>query len=738
MKQPDKWLLDGVGYGRLPAVCADAQGRWWVVYIMWNGRGERVEARYKEPEEKWSAPMSVSDTRPLIGDVSVTPWKGGVLAAWVDGNDPEADGVKLKEFSATGEGKIGLVASCGQVPAHVSLSADETVFTLAWTVRKKADRVLMACSGDAVDRLCEPVEISPGDGFDLRPAVVQSPAGAVIVWQRMSRGISKMLTCRFGRDGVVSKIVQIIGDGQTIYAVPSACLAGDGGCWIGWQSDSDPAGSPGLVRWIEIHHISKDGVIQSPSAPMPGVNRQGEGEDQGFESPSIACFADGHLAVIGRGSQSVCRQDLGSAGWTERTQIDESGWRCRGRRFDAFPVAEGILVAGREQAGIVVRFLPKGDGSLGGEPKLSPPVESVVPDTISRLDPRRGHMVDGKPVLFGDIHQHTAGSDGTGTMEETYFRARYRYRDDIVAVADHEGFLGKRTAPGEWAESCRTASEFNESGKFIVLQAFEWTGEMHPGPGHKIVYLPSDGGPVLSREDPDTSTARGLIAESRKRGAIVVPHHVGWTGANMGDHEPEVQTCWEIVSCHGAYERQGASPIGTRGDDKEGQFVTDALDAGLRFGFVGGSDGHGLNWHHGVCRVQDSHRSGLTAVFSNDVTVDGVLDAIKRRRCYATSGAKIGLWFEVDGRPMGEELVIGGSVQFRVVVSGTNPIESLVLVTNGGEETALDAYGKEVNINGNLPPPPGGGWCYYFIRVVQTDGEVAWSSPIWMDSPDSA
>jgi hypothetical protein len=136
--------------------------------------------------------------------------------------------------------------------------------------------------------------------------------------------------------------------------------------------------------------------------------------------------------------------------------------------------------------------------------------------------------------------------------------------------------------------------------------------------------------------------------------------------------------------------------------------------------------------------VQDSHRSGLTAVFSNDVTVDGVLAALKRRRCYATSGAKIGLWFEVDGRPMGEELVIGGSVQFRVVVSGTDPIESLVLVTNGGEETALDASGKEVNINGNLPPPPGSGWCYYFIRVVQTDGEVAWSSPIWMDSPDSA
>ena len=134
----------------------------------------------------------------------------------------------------------------------------------------------------------------------------------------------------------------------------------------------------------------------------------------------------------------------------------------------------------------------------------------------------------------------------------------------------------------------------------------------------------------------------------------------------------------------------------------------------------------------------DSHRSGLTAVFASGVSLDGVLDALKRRRCYATSGAKIGLWFEIDGRPMGEELVISASVQFRVVVTGTQPIASLVLVTNGGAEIALAAEGKEVSINGSLPPPLEGDWCYYFVRVAQSDGEVAWSSPIWMDSPDSA
>lgn len=738
MKQTEKWVFDEDGYSRWPSICVDARERWWVVYLNWNYGGEQVVARCMEAGGTWSEPIFVSDLRPLITDVTVTRWRDGILVGWIDGDQPSSDGVKIRTCTPLEQGRTELVAPFSQAPAHISISAQGSKYTLAWTARKKGDRILLACTGHGAEERTEPMQLSLGEGFHLRPAAVQLRDRAVVVWQAMSRGISRILSRRIHSADGLSETVQLCGDGQTIYALPATVLAKDGGCWIAWQSDSDPADRPGLVRWIELIHLSGDGIVRSPAYVMPGVNRQGEGEDQGFEAPSLACFSDGQLAILGRGSQSICRQDLGANGWTERSQIDDLGWRCRGRRFSACAASNGVLVAGREQEGVTVRYLPKGDPAGGGQPILSKTGETTVPDTIARLDPRRGYTVDGNPVLFGDIHQHTAASDGTGTIEEAYFRARYRYRDDLVAVSDHESFLGKRTPPGEWAEACRVAGEFDEPGKFTVLKAFEWTGRMHPGPGHKTVYPPQDGGPVLSREDEATSTAHGLISESRKLGAMAFPHHVGWTGANMEDHDPSVQCCWEIVSCHGAYERPGASPIGTRGDDKEGQFITHALDRGLRFGLVGGSDGHGLNWHHGLCRVQDSHRSGLTAVFANQVSAQGVLEALRRRRCYATSGAKIGLWFEIDGRPMGEELTIGASVQFRVVVTGTKPIDSLVMVTNGGEEIRLDISGKNTNIKGNLPPPPGGGWCYYFVRMVQTDGEVAWSSPIWMDSPDSA
>ena len=117
---------------------------------------------------------------------------------------------------------------------------------------------------------------------------------------------------------------------------------------------------------------------------------------------------------------------------------------------------------------------------------------------------------------------------------------------------------------------------------------------------------------------------------------------------------------------------------------------------------------------------------------------EAVLEALRRRRCYATSGAKIGLFFEVDDRPMGEELIAGAPVPFRVVVAATAPIRSLVLVTNGGEEMALSAKGLSATAQGMLPPPAEGGFSYYYVRIIQEDGEIAWSSPVWLDAPSPA
>ncbi|MBN2343393.1 MAG: CehA/McbA family metallohydrolase [Deltaproteobacteria bacterium] len=724
------WKMDGPGYGRDPRLCTDALGRSWVVWICYVDHQECLYASYYIPGQTWCPSFPVTSLREYVTSFDLTAWNDGVLVGWIDGAHPERDGLKICAVHDLHQhSEPLLILPKRRSPVTVSLASEGDRFFLAWSSRRPGGHEIQGVISDSLKEIPPPMQLSERKRMNLEPAVELSNGHAWVAWQYMTfRGGSRVFVRRIENGETLCEPLELVGPDGSLNAM-CTLKRGSQGVWIAWQSDMDPLSGPGLVRWVEVGYLDVQGRFHQPSHKMPDVQRQAAGEDQGFEFPSLVACDDGRLVIFGRGSQSLRRQDLTPDGWTERGQVDPEGWQCRGV-YDAALATEGILVAGREKSKIVVRLLPVGE-------QQTP--EKVV-SISQRLDLSRsakGVRVLGRRVLFGDIHQHTAASDGTGTLAETYNRARYRYGDDLVAVSDHESFLGRRTTPGEWAQYCATADDFYEPGEFVTLYAYEWTGSMHPGPGHKVVYPPSaDFNMLFSRDNDHTQTSAGLIAEAKRVGALVFPHHVGWTGADMENHDEDVQTCFEIVSCHGAYERMGMEQIGTRGDDKEGQFVADALDRGLRFGLIGGSDGHGLNWHHGVCRMEDSHRSGLTAVLTDELTREGVLDALSQRRCYATSGARICLWFEIDGRPMGSTVRPGGISSFRVVANGTDRIQSVCLVSNRGKEIPLKHLStlRDVDIHGTLPPPAEGGWSYYFVRVVQEDGHMAWSSPIWVES----
>jgi hypothetical protein len=734
---------DGGSYLRSPRLAVDGSGTAWLAFVAGGPEGERPML----------APLSVDGGaipggirpldgwNPMVTTVTLAPAPEGVLAAWISG---DAGTLSLCFARCFAEGaEPARAARVRGEPSQVALCAAGAGFAAAWIEREAGGHRLAGALLDgtgAVTAWTHPADI---DGIAGHPALAGGDGKPWTAWQEFAPdGASRILV---RPPGARKPRIAVEHRGGGCAARPALAADGAGGAWLAWHSDVDEAAGPTLVRWIEIAHIDGKGRISLPPAPMPGIERHGREEDQGFEFPSLASGPDGRLTLVGRGSQGLYRQDLGRDGFGPRWRLDGPGWACRGVPA-AVATPEALLVATRERSGLVVRSAPWGEAGPGSGPALSCPRTPLrIPATgrASLPSPRShpslasaprpgapGALINGRRVLFGDLHQHTAASDGTGTRPEAFHRARFRYGDDLAAVADHESFVGKRTPPGEWLAQCAEADAAYAPGEFVTLHAFEWTGRMHPGPGHRVVYLPPGGGPVLSRDDPATKESAELVEACRVLGALAAPHHVGWTGADMESHDPAVQPVWEIVSAHGAYERPGAGPIGTRGDDKPGQFAAEALDAGLRFGFAGGSDGHGLAWHHGICRTEDSHRTGLTAVLA-EPTRASVLEALRRRRCYATSGAKIGLWFEVAGRPMGSEIPVSGPVRFRVVVRGTAPLARVVLVTNGGAERELPAQRRSAECRGALPAPAG--WSYHFVRVEQQDGHAAWSSPIWLD-----
>ncbi len=541
------------------------------------------------------------------------------------------------------------------------------------------------------------------------------------------------------RDGARSHVVlRAPGLGEVLVwsatgtaAAPAVARAGDG-TWVAFHHDvREDTGERDVAKWIALRFVDSSGGVYEPEARMIGLDRELAGEEQSFELPSLAVSDDGALAIFGRGSHRFWWQQLGATGFGERSPLGEPGWGCRGRRVAVARLRDGtLLTARREKEGVVVAGL---SAPSGGPPRLRPTPRVIVrtPSGSAHRPARRRHREvtsDGRLLLFGDLHQHTAHSDGIGTFDEPYVRARHVLDDDFCAVSDHESFIGKRFGPGEWALSQAAAERHHESGRFATLFAYEWTARMHPGPGHKCVYFAHRDAAIVSRDD--VPEGRDLVARIRALGGIAVPHHIGWTGADEGGHDPVGQPVWEICSCHGCYETADHA-LGGRGELRD-QTIDHVLARGSRFGFVACSDSHGLLWHPGTARRRDPFRTGLTAVQARACTREAILDALATRRCYATSGAKIVLDLRVGGAPMGADVASARGAVAVSEVRGTAAITRLALVGPSGVLAEVAGRDEHARLEHTLRHV---GYLYAFVDPA--DGEMAWARPIFA-GPDGA
>jgi hypothetical protein len=94
------------------------------------------------------------------------------------------------------------------------------------------------------------------------------------------------------------------------------------------------------------------------------------------------------------------------------------------------------------------------------------------------------------------------------------------------------------------------------------------------------------------------------------------------------------------------------------------------------------SDGHkGRPGAEGPGAGQFGIANGSTCVLAESKTRRAIFDALKNRRCYGTTGARIDLDFDCEGAPMGSILQTTPNRpwHFSATVRGTAPIESLQL-----------------------------------------------------------
>lgn len=340
-------------------------------------------------------------------------------------------------------------------------------------------------------------------------------------------------------------------------------------------------------------------------------------------------------------------------------------------------------------------------------------------------------VTSGSQIYWADLHGHSALSDGTGTPRDYFRYARDVAGLNVVALTDHDhwGVLHLDENPQLWSEIQEQTNAHHAPGSFVTILGYEWTSW---DSGHRHVLYFDENTALHSSIDPTTDTPQELWRALQGRDAITVAHHsaggpiaTDWSIAP----DPVIEPITEVVSVHGVSEAADAPSLIYKA--KPGNFVRDALAKGYRFGFVGSGDSH--DGHPGLAHLSSGGTGGLAAIIADELTRPSILRALRERRVYATSGPRIYLRFAVATHPMGSvakvaALELDPPPSMYIHAIGTAKIQWLDIVRSG---TVLRVAVDETTIETNLPLPDPQPGEYVYVRVVQEDGALAWSSPVY-------
>lgn len=393
-------------------------------------------------------------------------------------------------------------------------------------------------------------------------------------------------------------------------------------------------------------------------------------------------------------------------------------------------------------------------------------------------------------LFWGEIHAHCRYSDGVRSVDDLFRHGRDVAALDFCAAADHTGYI----TDAQWHDTQLIAGVYYDPGRFVTLVGYE-TGDRPRGrgsaaiwqshtSGHRCIYARGATLPLFRRLEAfvlpprDDATVEpvqpdflsGLYAALGAAGPFIsIPHHTLATTRAYAPQHPQVERLVEIYSQWGSSEYRGnpQRPGAHLAADavNQGLSVRELLATGARLGFIGGSDNHdarpGLTGNGAVLKgvyPNMGYRGGLAAVYAPALTREAIFDALLARRTYATTGERILLEFAVNGVPMGQEATVPESAAPREVtgwVAGTAPITELVLVRDGeeihretrpvaaapaaapGEPSSGDPRQATFRYADRAPLPKTGA-SYYYLRVTQADGNLAWSSPVWITVHASA
>ncbi len=337
-------------------------------------------------------------------------------------------------------------------------------------------------------------------------------------------------------------------------------------------------------------------------------------------------------------------------------------------------------------------------------------LELVLRDTLGNRTYRRTAFTvhDGTRMrLFtGQVHSHTNRSDGTGAPTEAMIYARDEGKVDFFAVTDHCVLTSNEDLDRRHAE----ADACNENGRFAALFGFEMTWLSDGFWGHMNL-LNTDWQDCV-RQTPLPAFYEKLAADE---GAVAMFNHPGYKWGDFDSFRYDAK----------ADERMCLIEI--RRANYDGAYAL-MLSRGWHAAPVWNEDNHERDW--------TTATKGGGVVLAHSLTRENVLDAMRRRRTYATSDRSTKVLYRVNGEWLGARLQAPDTLSVEVLVSTENEagIGDLFLVTEDNITVAHTQAGPLRQFSWRLEFPAE--FDYYYVKI-QNGEEYTVTAPVFVEGRDA-
>ncbi len=774
-----------------PAIAAGPGGALWIAWLSYHDRREELNfRRYKDAE--WTRLIPVGRAaedlwRPNVAtDEHGKPWL--IWSEQTRGNwDIYAMPWEDNEWGARHRLSTDPLPDIEPVAAR---APDGTIYVAWQALRGRTSRIQLRYWKGG--KWSDMVNVTESEFNDWEPAIAAGPDGrAWIAWDRYTTSYD--VYCRaFSPSSGLSEERQVAADkrfeAHVSIAVDSqnrpwiafesgpANWGKDLGAFLGSRAPGAPLGGP---RSIEVVVLDND-LRKTPAKVAFRDSLAAGSVEEGV--PLLYAAPDGGiwLAFKRRYARSAFRTSvhwesfltrLDGDRWTDPIPLPKSwtrrsirmglaasgnrlwaSWPHENRAWDfaSRPLENRVLAGSLElphqaRAPVLGEYRPAPDDA--------PPVHPNEAADVAAARAYRVKLADRElRILRGDLHRHTELSQDQGGQDDGTIIEFYRYMIDAAAMDFGASTDHQAGGTDYWnTMTQKLADMYYFPQRFTPLYGYE-RNIANPHGHRNILHLTRDYPivPFFQRIDPRfmlpdspdgelltfnsmsfggavENDTRLLYEALRKSGGLAISHtsSTNSMGTDWRDNDPDLEPVVEIYQGARQNAEHKNAPRGVMDGEEDkalGGFqapglVWNAWKKGYRLGVIASSDHYSTHISYAM-------------VYAPGTSREEIFNAIRRRRTYGATDNII-LEFWLGEHFMGDDFRAAEKQKIRVKAIGTGEIEKVRLIRDAQFIYEISPGKKQVDFE-YLDTDAGPGEHWYYVRVEQANGELAWSSPIWV------